>query len=115
METGTLINEAFSGYNSYFIYKVGEMVKVDDYNKDINVICAQGIHYFLTKEAAEFYEIGSRKIKNRLFCQWNDNGCLISSCNHNKNGERHGLYQEWYYNSDQLYKQCTYKTDSKMV
>jgi hypothetical protein len=50
--------------NSWFIpetltcYQVGLSVKPDDFDTDLNIICSNGIHYFLTLQAALSYDIG---------------------------------------------------------
>jgi uncharacterized protein DUF5758/pentapeptide repeat protein len=36
-------------------YVVGEIIRPDSYNDDIRLECANGIHFFLTKEEAEAY------------------------------------------------------------
>ena len=41
-----------SRYNPEFIYKIGEIVKVDDFDLDRKNECAPGIHFFLTRQEA---------------------------------------------------------------
>jgi len=48
------------GYSYYYkeqkiIYRVGETVIVDNYNDSQDIICAGGIHFFLTREEALAY------------------------------------------------------------
>jgi hypothetical protein len=38
-------------------YKVGELVKPDQFDHDLDEICTSGIHYFLTLKAAMSYDI----------------------------------------------------------
>lgn len=44
-----------SKYDWGFIYRAGEIVKVDDFNEDRWDECSTGIHFFLTKSEAEQY------------------------------------------------------------
>ena len=44
-----------SGYDNNFIYEVGKIVEVEDFNLMYNVECASGIHFFMNKEDAEKY------------------------------------------------------------
>ena len=46
---------AFSGYNNDFVYKVGEILEIKDFNKDRWKECASGIHFFITREEAVNY------------------------------------------------------------
>lgn len=47
--------EVKSDYDSNFIYKVGEIVKVDNFCEDRWQECATGIHFFITKQEAINY------------------------------------------------------------
>jgi hypothetical protein len=44
-----------SYYDSEFIYKVGELVTVDNFCEDRWKECAPGIHFFITPEEAARY------------------------------------------------------------
>ena len=44
-----------SSYNDKFIYEVGKIVEVKDFDLMYNVECSSGIHFFWTKEEAERY------------------------------------------------------------
>ena len=44
-----------SDYSSDFIYRVGEIVKVDNFNPDRWNECSTGIHFFITRKEAENY------------------------------------------------------------
>ena len=44
-----------SSYNNKFIYEVGKIVEVKDFDLMYNVECSSGIHFFWTKEEAEDY------------------------------------------------------------
>ena len=45
-----------SDYDSNFVYRVGEMVEVPDFNTDRWNECAPGIHHFITRAEAVQYE-----------------------------------------------------------
>jgi len=54
---GNEINEARSGHDSDFVYRVGETVKpVQEFDTNRWNECATGIHFFVTREEAERYE-----------------------------------------------------------
>ena len=44
-----------SDYDSSFIYEVGKMVEIEDFDLMYNVECSTGIHFFWTKEEAKKY------------------------------------------------------------
>ena len=48
-------HEAFSVYDRDFIYKVGEIVSVNDFDDNRWEECTSGIHFFITKEEAKNY------------------------------------------------------------
>ena len=55
---GNEINEARSGHDSDFVYRVGEAVKpVQDFDTNRWNECAPGIHFFVTREEAERYKL----------------------------------------------------------
>ena len=49
------LKETASDYDKNFIYKVGEIVKVEDFNPDRWVECGKGIHFFMNKQNAINY------------------------------------------------------------
>ena len=49
------IIEVSSNYDKTFIYRVGEIVTVDDFDDDRWNECAPGIHFFITREEAVRY------------------------------------------------------------
>ena len=53
--TGTPMNSIESEYDNNFIYTVGEIVEVKDFNTDRWVECTSGIHFFITEEEAISY------------------------------------------------------------
>ena len=53
--TPSSYNELPSDYDSSFIYKIGEIVEVPDFNTDRWNECSTGIHFFITREEAVKY------------------------------------------------------------
>ena len=49
------IQKTFSRYDSGFIYEVGKIVKVDDFDEERWNECSSGIHFFIDKEIAKQY------------------------------------------------------------
>ncbi len=58
------------------IYTVGQLSIPHRYNKDINAVCASGIHYFLSLEAALNYYDGMvvQYFKDNTYCKYNEDG-----------------------------------------
>ena len=52
-ENGTKIS---SDYNKKFVYEVGKMVEIEDFDLIYNVECSTGIHFFFNKEDAKNYK-----------------------------------------------------------
>lgn len=50
------ITEVCSNHDKTFIYRVGEVVTVDDFDDDRWNECAPGIHFFITREEAVRYQ-----------------------------------------------------------
>ena len=55
IETGKKVNEVNSNYDINFIYKVGEIVHVDNFDNNRWNECSTGIHFFINKENAINY------------------------------------------------------------
>ena len=49
--------EAQSGRVNSFIYRIGEIVSVDDFDEDRRNECSTGIHFFITRQEAVDYEL----------------------------------------------------------
>ena len=49
------VEEVHSLYDSDFIYRVGEIVKVENFDEDRRNECAPGIHFFITRKEAVDY------------------------------------------------------------
>ena len=52
---GTPLQKAYSYYDKSFIYEVGKIVSVDNFNEDRFDECSAGIHFFITKQEAINY------------------------------------------------------------
>lgn len=52
--TGT-VQEAFSGRDPEFVYKIGETVRVEDFDDNRWNECSTGIHFFITRQEAVDY------------------------------------------------------------
>ena len=55
IDTGRKIKSVSSNYNINFVYKVGEIVKVDDFDENRWNECSSGIHFFVNKQNAIQY------------------------------------------------------------
>ena len=55
IDTGEKIESTPSDYDINFIYKVGEIVKVEDFDENRWYECASGIHFFMNKQTAINY------------------------------------------------------------
>ena len=85
-------------------YVLNDTIVINDYDMDLESVCSTGIHFFLTRRCAEFYDLSC--MTNGLFQMWYDNGQKEVECMY-VNGNRHGLYQCWYENG-QKWKKCMY-------
>lgn len=56
IETGKSVDSAYSDYDNDFIYKVGEVVYVDNFDNDRWNECSTGIHFFMNRENAINYK-----------------------------------------------------------
>ena len=53
---GEQISEAVSCLDRRFVYRVDEIVSVDDFDEDRKNECSTGIHFFITRQEAEDYD-----------------------------------------------------------
>ena len=99
VKTGKTINSDRSIHDINFVYTLGEIVKTD-FNTCLDRVCAEGIHYFKTKETALSWFIRHTnywpdgKIK-----QWYDNGQKKAEVTFKK-GEPDGKYISWWKNGE---------------
>ena len=49
------VAEVHSQHDRDFVYRVGEIVRVDNFDKDRRKECAPGIHFFITRREAVDY------------------------------------------------------------
>ena len=49
------VNEVKSNYDDSFIYKIGEVIKVDDFDENRWNECSTGIHFFVSRDMAVRY------------------------------------------------------------
>ena len=49
------VKECISNYDKNFIYKIGEIVEVPDFDTDRWNECSTGIHFFITRQEAVDY------------------------------------------------------------
>lgn len=76
-------------------YKIGNIVKVNDYDTNINEVCSTGIHYFRDPLPAFYYELIINKIVNGKYISFYDNGQKERECKF-INGQYNGKYIKWY-------------------
>jgi len=90
-------------------YKVGEIIEELEFDKNLEKIYGQGIHYYLDKDTAKFC-MDSPLIKKGKFSgeviNYHENGNLWSKCMYIQ-GKENGEYKMWYENGN-LFKKCTY-------
>jgi len=55
IKTGENLNDVCSNWDKNFIYTIGEIIEVDNFDKDRWCECAPGIHFFITRQEAELY------------------------------------------------------------
>jgi antitoxin component YwqK of YwqJK toxin-antitoxin module len=87
-----------SDYDINFVYKKGSIVNVNNFEKDINVVHGKGIHFFLTKECAFFYNIDRNKYNGNIKV-WYVSGVLKESSEWNE-GKKDGRCESWYDNGN---------------
>ena len=85
-------------------YTVGEMIEESSYNPDPEKVCAEGIHFFLTRRVAELY--GLEKVNNGLYQSWHDNGQMCTEVTY-VDRKFHGRYQTWWKNG-RTWMEATY-------
>jgi antitoxin component YwqK of YwqJK toxin-antitoxin module len=128
--TNNTINaDATSTYkNNTITYKKDTIVQVDDFEENLNIISAPGIHYFQNSESAFYYglvkitfggllEVVDRESLDKFngympIKDWYDNGQLFREYAFGKVSYYEGLYKKWYDNG-QLMNECTFKNGVK--
>lgn len=104
---GIQYDEAVSYHGSSMVkpllYKVNEMVEVDNYDMDLDIVHSTGIHFFLTKTMAEQYECVN--IENGILTSYDSNGAIIEQTSY-VNGKKNGISIR--YCEDSSRKEVTY-------
>ena len=98
------VSEVKSDYDTNFVYKKDEFVEVENFDKDLNEVCSEGIHYFLSFEAAKFY--AGRPASKDYTGEWkefDENGQLLSQGGW-KNGKEEGEQKRWHGNGQLSYR-----------
>lgn len=90
-DTNENVLQIRSGYRSEFIYLVEEFIEEKNYNDYDEAVCSRGIHFYLDKEQAYFYEY---KLQNGIWKSWHDNGNICEESNI-VNGLLHGIYKKY--------------------
>jgi antitoxin component YwqK of YwqJK toxin-antitoxin module len=85
-------------------YMVGKVVKIDDYDENIEEVCSKGIHYFKTLETAYYYGDMQKNYTGIWTC-WHDNGKKASD-GYYVNGKQSGQWICWYDNEKKSTEGC---------
>ena len=108
LETKKHVSQAFSILDDEFIYNVGCMVRVENFDNKLEKVNSTGIHFFLEKQLAREYLLkGLGNGKHKIY---NKNGELKEEYVV-KNGKRHGFYKK--YKHEKLNVICEYKDGKK--
>ena len=87
-------------------YEVSKEVSAPDYCENLDIVCAPGIHYFLSRKAAYYWECARDRDINGPYHAWYESGQPYMLHTYLA-GKLHGPYQIWYSNG-QLKLDCTY-------
>lgn len=85
---GTTYTTAITNYRAPFHYTVGEYVEEPTFDRSLENVSKEGIHFFLDKHVAELFEL--EKVENGIFIGWHPNGHIMHETTF-VNGIRHGL------------------------
>jgi antitoxin component YwqK of YwqJK toxin-antitoxin module len=101
------IDRIRSDHDDRFEYIKGKDVYEPKYNLIMDEVCTTGIHFYITKEAAFYYNLSS--INDGIFKKWFADGKPLKKCSY-KDDKLEGLYETWYKNGNRQTK-CSYKDD----
>ena len=110
---GRIRSSIFMGKS--LIYVVGEKIEEKNYDKDIEKVCSEGIHYYLDKTTAEIcFESPSLKQKefNGEYIWYYDNGRIYEKTTY-VNGIKHGECIGYHKNGD-IWGRSTF-VDGKLI
>jgi antitoxin component YwqK of YwqJK toxin-antitoxin module len=93
-----------SNFENKLEYKIGKVIISDDFDRNLEEACSNGIHYFLKLECAFYYSL--EKIQNGEYLEWHENGQQYKKCTYT-DGKLNGEYLSWFSNGQQ-YTKCTY-------
>ncbi len=117
VKTGELMEKDVSIFRHSFKYMAGEM-RETYFNTDLNEVCAEGIHYFKTKEAALswFYIENGKIYPDGKWTTWRENGRKQSEGTY-KDGKEDGEWVDWWKNGNKMYKRIFKggKLDGKFI
>ena len=80
-------------HDKNFVYTVGKEIYVPDYDKNVNNVCSQGIHYFKTPYQAKMWNLPLDYTGKWI--RWYDNGTTQCEGEY-KNGKKEGKWIGWY-------------------
>ncbi len=102
-ETKVRMKKDYSIYDPSFVYTVDDLIEAT-FNPVIDSVCAGGIHYFKTYDAALswYYHYGDHKKTNGKYIGYHENGRKKYEENY-KDGKMEGKQEEWYKNGQKQY------------
>ena len=77
------------------VYKKGEIIEVEDFDKNLNEVCAAGIHYYKTMKVAFYLEL--EIVRDGEWSCWYRTGQVKSNGSY-KDGKEEGEWIFWYEN-----------------
>lgn len=86
-------------------YGVGHLITEPAFDRNLEKVKAEGIHFFLDKHVVELYD--REMVENGVFTFWSENGLKQGEVTFT-NGEMNGLLQNWYENG-QMSQRVMYK------
>ena len=93
LTTGQRVETAYSINVNDFIYRSGKIVSpTDPFDENLEEVCSSGIHFYLDREVAEFYE--KHTPRNGECKNWHDNG-LFERHSFMKEGKKHGEFKAY--------------------
>lgn len=98
MHTKKTYRVGYGIHDSKFRYQVGQIVAVKNYDTNHDEVCAEGIHYFLSEDAAYSWNFCAHLEKyTGVLKMWHDNG-EVENMSRYKNGLLNGVSRTWFGN-----------------
>ena len=112
VKTGARMVYDTSIYTCDFCYRMGKIVK-SHFDGKLDIVCASGIHYFKTKEAALswFYRQKNQNFPDGKWTKWYENGQKESEGTH-KDWKHDGKWIGWHDNGKK-YSEGVFKDGEK--